>query len=62
MAARLGNVLFWTGILIAGAWLWLAAEVGILKNTSDGQSLALAYGGAGFVVLIGWALRYILRG
>jgi hypothetical protein len=62
VAARLGNVLFSTGILIAGAWLWLAAEIGLLKNPSDGQSLVVAYGGAGIVVLIGWALRYILRG
>jgi hypothetical protein len=62
MAARLGNVLFWAGILIAGAWLWFAAQIGLLKNPSDGQSLVVAYGGAGIVVLIGWALRYILRG
>ena len=62
MAARLGNVLFWTGILIAGAWLRFAAEIGLLKNPSDGQSLVVAYGGVGIVVLIGWALRYILRG
>jgi hypothetical protein len=62
MAARLGNVLFWTGILVAGAWLWFAAEIGLLKNPSEGQSPVVAYGSAGVVVLIGWALRYILRG
>jgi hypothetical protein len=62
MAARLGNVLFWASILIAGVWLWFAAEIGLLKNPSDGQSLVVSYGGAGIVVLIGWALRYILRG
>lgn len=62
MAARLGNVLFWTSILIASAWFWFAAEIGLLKNPSDGQSLVAAYGGAGIVVLIGWVLRYILRG
>jgi hypothetical protein len=60
MAARLGNVLYWASLLVAGAWLWFAAEIGLLKDPSGGQ--LFAYGAAGVVVLIGWALRYILRG
>jgi hypothetical protein len=60
MAARLGNVLYWASLLIAGAWLWFAAEIGLLKDPSGGK--LFAFGAAGVVVLIGWALRYILRG
>ena len=42
MTARLGNVLFWLCIIIAGAWLWLAHSMG-----ADLDSPAMVYGGAG---------------
>jgi hypothetical protein len=62
MAARLGNVLYWTSILIAGAWFWLLSEMGVFKGPSNWQVQLFAYGTTGFIVLVGWALRYILRG
>ena len=55
MAARLGIVLFWIFILIAGAWLLLARSVGL-----DQDSPAITYVGAGIILAVGWALRYIL--
>jgi hypothetical protein len=56
MSARLGNVLFWLCIIIAGAWLWLAHSMG-----ADQDSPAMVYGGAGIALAVGWALRYFTR-
>ena len=52
MAARLGNVLFWTSILIAGGWVWLNYDLGQ-------QNAAITWGGAGLAYLVG---RYVLGG
>jgi len=66
MAARLGNVLFWLGIIIAIGWALLCY---FLMRPDFGRPF-FDPGAATFVVLlvsvpsflIGWALRYILRG
>jgi hypothetical protein len=55
MAARLGNALFWTSILIAGGWVWLNYHLG-QENT------AITWGGAGLAWLVGRACQYILGG
>ena len=54
MAARLGAVLFWASILIAGAYVWVAVD-GKLEPLWTAIPAAI-------VVLIGWAFRYILAG
>jgi hypothetical protein len=56
MSARLGNVLFWLCIIIAGAWLWLGHSMG-----ADQDSPVMVYGGAGIALAVGWALRYFTR-
>jgi hypothetical protein len=55
-AVRLGNFLFWLCIIIAGAWLLLAHNMGV-----DQDSRVMVYGGAGIALAVGWALRYIAR-
>ena len=65
MLARLGNVLFWIGIIIAAAWislLWSLGDALMLNygvNTLGGQA-AVYLIPAAVVVGIGWALKYIL--
>jgi hypothetical protein len=57
MLRRLGNVLLWASILIAGGWVWL--------NYVQGQApegMPIVYAIAGIIVLVGIALRYILAG
>jgi hypothetical protein len=56
MSARLGHVLFWLCIIIAGAWLWLAHVMG-LANDNPG----ITYIGALIVLAVGWALRYFTQ-
>jgi hypothetical protein len=59
MQRRLGNVLWWASLVIAGGWLCLMYVVGI--NFSDpGWWLLLVP--AGVIVLIGLAARYVLAG
>jgi hypothetical protein len=55
---RLGNVLLWASILIAGGWIvfaveWLGAGL---------EDWAQVYVVAGVIVLVGLALRYFLAG
>lgn len=54
MAERLGNVLFWASILIAGGWVSMTLPFG--------TNMGFAVIPAAIIVLIGWALRYILGG
>ncbi|MGC2080385.1 MAG: hypothetical protein WA728_31115 [Xanthobacteraceae bacterium] len=55
MAVRLGNVLLWASILIAGGWVWLNYDLGQ-------QSPAITWGGAGLALLVGRACKYVLGG
>jgi hypothetical protein len=57
MAARLGEVLFWACIILAGLWLYAVYGPGAgPKVDITGYAIAAS------LVLIGWALRYILAG
>jgi hypothetical protein len=65
MAARLGNILFWLGIIIAVGWLALSYFA--ISTTPGGHP----FGAAEFLTVtvipiisasVGWALRYILSG
>jgi hypothetical protein len=55
MAARLGNVLLWVSILIAGGWVWLNYHL-------EQENPAITWGGAGLAWLVGRACQYILGG
>jgi hypothetical protein len=57
MVARLGEVLFWACISLAGLWLYAVYGPGRGPKV-DITGYAIAAG----LVLIGWALRYILAG
>ena len=57
MAARSGEVLFWTCIILAGLCLYAVYGPG------GGPKVGITgYAIAAGLVLIGWALRYILAG
>jgi len=66
MLARLGNVLFWTGIIIAAAWvsfIWsVFGEDGLWAFGADtpGKQAAVYIIPAAIAVSIGWTLKYIL--
>jgi hypothetical protein len=55
MSARLGNVLFWASILIAGGWVWLNYHY-------EQQNSAITWGGAALAWLVGRACQYVLGG
>jgi hypothetical protein len=55
MARRLGNVILWASVLLAG--LFLAALMDAAQDSTDAAFLTTV---AGSIVLIGWAVRYIL--
>jgi hypothetical protein len=57
MVARLGEVLFWACISLAGLWLYAVYGPGRGPKV-DITGYAIAAG----LVLIGWAFRYILAG
>lgn len=61
MAARLGNVLYWTAVLLALGWLILISYLASIAETG-GQTLfwLIGVGGAAIIWLIGRAFRYIL--
>jgi hypothetical protein len=56
MAVRLGNVLFWVGVIIAAGWLSLWYPLTDAKQVFGTALVAIV------IVGIGWALRYILGG
>ena len=56
MAARLGEVLFWAGIIFAALWLYRA-----FNEEGPKDNVAL-YVMPLFIVFIGWVLRYFLAG
>jgi hypothetical protein len=57
MAARLGDVLFWASVLLAGAWLWLAWFEGIAPDDWWPAGIIAAA-----IILAGMASRYVLSG
>jgi hypothetical protein len=64
MASRLGDVLFWLGIIIAAGWLVLSY---FAFSTRTGGEFGTAEALTVFTIpaislAVGWALRYILRG
>jgi hypothetical protein len=65
MLARLGNVLFWTGIIIAAAWIsfiWSLGGAAVLVNfgiDTPGEQAATYLIPSAIAVGIGWALKYI---
>ena len=57
MATRLGDVLLWASIVIAGLFFYVVfGEWGAPKDDPTFYIMG------GIVVLVGWALRYILAG
>jgi len=56
MAARLGEVLFWAGIILAALWLYLAFNAGEPKDDFTLYFVPLV------IVFVGWVLRYFLAG
>jgi hypothetical protein len=66
MVARLGNVLFWLGVIIALGWLALS-YFGFSTRPSGGGIRDVAealtvFGIPTISIAVGWALRYILAG
>ena len=65
MASRLGDVLFWLGIIIAVGWLVLSYFA--LSTRPSGAEFGTVEALTVFTIpaislALGWALRYILRG
>ena len=64
MASRLGDVLFWLGIIIAAGWLVLS-YFGFSTRTGGEFGTAemlTVFTIPAISLAVGWALRYILRG
>ena len=59
MAARLGNILYWLGIVLAAVAL-LEALLVLFGSSQSGSNSGVLIGVV--VCGIGWAARYILRG
>lgn len=60
MLERLGIVLYWLGIILAGLWV-LGVSAGHNWNW-DGELLLLAFGPAFGLYLVGRALLFVLAG
>ena len=58
MRRWLGNVLLLVSVLIAGGWIWFAVE----RLGARLEEWERVYVVAGFIVLVGLALRYFLAG
>ncbi len=59
MAARLGNILYWLGIVLAAIAL-LEALLVLFGASQGGSNSAVLIGVV--VCSVGWTARYILRG
>jgi dolichyl-phosphate-mannose--protein O-mannosyl transferase len=60
MVARLGNVLFWWGVIIAVVWLVMYFLFGGgIRNVGDALN---AFAIPAICIAVGWGLRYILSG
>jgi hypothetical protein len=65
MAARIGNVLYWLGCILAGLITLLAVGMYLAEQHNKNEALLVS----GFVLIfalvswsVGWACRYILSG
>jgi hypothetical protein len=58
MRRRLGNFLLFVSVLIAGGWIWFAVE----RLGAGLKEWERVFVVAGFIVLVGLALRYFLAG
>ena len=58
MRRRIGNFLLFVSVLIAGGWIWFAVE----RLGAGLDEWERVYVVAGFIVLVGLALRYFLAG
>lgn len=59
MLARLGNVMLWTSILLAGVIILLVYQH---KTIAAADEKIWAWTAAAIVLLIGLAIRYVLAG
>ena len=65
MASRLGDVLFWPGIIIAIGWLVFSYSALSTRPSGAGigmDEVLIAFTIPAISLAVGWALRYILRG
>ena len=64
MAERLGIVLYWTGCILAGSWLftWVGIWYVIRSPGEDAFMLAMAVLPTLALWLLGKGLRYVLSG
>lgn len=60
--ARLANVMYWAGCVLALIWLAIWWHDGPIYYPTQGLVLAIAFGGAAVIWLIGRAIRYVLIG
>lgn len=58
MAARLGNVIYWIGVVFA----WMCALAAFSGASRGGGSVPILIGLAVVSYLVGWAARYVLSG
>ena len=58
MRRRIGNFLLFVSVLIAGGWIWFAVE----RLGAGLDEWERVYVVAGFILLVGLALRYFLAG
>jgi hypothetical protein len=65
MRAKLGNVLFWLGIIIAAGWLllsWFGYSIIAGSRKFDISDFLIIAVIPALIVSMGWALWYILAG
>jgi hypothetical protein len=58
MAARLGNVVYWLGVIAAA--LWAAIVVFVYAYDKDHPAILILMVGSVAIWLAGWAIWYIL--
>jgi hypothetical protein len=65
MVARLGNVLYWLGCILAGLFIvgGVAEWFGEARYRPDGYGIIIGFAVVAFIIwLIGRACRYVLSG
>jgi hypothetical protein len=59
---RLANVMYWAGCVLALIWLAIWLHDGPIYYHTPGLVLAIAFGGAAVIWMIGRAIRYVWIG